>query len=164
MLRCSKCQGQLEKIIRGGEEAFYFCRPCQLPHNEHGHKLFTMKSLSDLYSPFKAARQVVGAHHKGAAPVTKTALEVALAQALHEAYMAGIKEGVLLAYSQDVNEGEPMTMEKLGVSNEELIAELQSKYNNLKERQQNSLTKEASAQIEGEMKAVKAKLDDLQAG
>lgn len=161
MLRCSKCNSHLEKIVRGGQEVFHFCRPCQLPHDEAGNRLFDMKSLADMYNPLKAARGVVGAHHKAAAPVTKTALEVALAHSLQEAYMAGIKEGVLLAYSQDVNEGEPMTMEKLGVSNEELITELQAKYNSLKEKQQNCLTKEASAQVSDEMSAVKAKLDEL---
>lgn len=52
-------------------------------------------------------------------------------------------------------------MEKLGVSNEELIKELQEKYNQLKERKQNTLTKEASVNIVAELSAVKAKLDEL---
>lgn len=108
MLHCSKCRGQLERIIRGGHEAFHFCRPCQLPHDGGGNPLFTTKSLADAYNPLQAARDVVGPHHKDSAPVTRTALEVALIQSLHEAYMAGLKEGVLLAYSQDVNKGEPL--------------------------------------------------------
>jgi hypothetical protein len=108
MLRCSKCQGGVEKIIRAGEEAFFFCRACKLPHDALGNPLFTTKSLANAYNPLLAARKVVGSHHKDVAPVTKTALEVALIQSLHEAYMTGLKEGVLLAYSQDVGKGEPL--------------------------------------------------------
>jgi DNA-binding MarR family transcriptional regulator len=52
-------------------------------------------------------------------------------------------------------------MEKLGVSSEELITELQQKYNQLKERQQAGLSKEASAQVTNEINAVKAKLDEI---
>ena len=156
---CSKCQGHLEPIKRAGEEVFLFCRPCQLPHDPHGSPLFTAKTLAERYNPLQAARDTISKHHKGAKPVTKTALEIALIQSLHEAYLSGIKDGVLLAYSQDYEEGEPM--EKLGVSNEELIRELQDKYNQLKERQNNTLTKEASAQIQSEIDAVKSKLDEL---
>lgn len=108
MVHCSKCQGNAEKIVRNGQEAFFFCRSCQLPHDELGNPLFTTRSLADHYNPLKAARGVVGAHHKDTAPVTRTALEVALIQSLQEAYMAGLKEGVLLAYSQDVGKGEPL--------------------------------------------------------
>ena len=55
-------------------------------------------------------------------------------------------------------------MEKLGVSNEELIAELQAKYNSLKEKTRSELTKEASAKTEAELQAIKAKLDELLGG
>ena len=55
-----------------------------------------------------------------------------------------------------------MTMEKLGVSNEELIAELRKRYTELKERSQGTLTKEASFQVQTEIEIIKAKLDELQ--
>lgn len=55
-----------------------------------------------------------------------------------------------------------MTMEKLGVSNEELIAELRKRYTELKERSQSTLTKEASFQVQTEIEIIKAKLDELQ--
>jgi hypothetical protein len=157
-LKCSKCSSSIEKIYRGGEDLFFFCRPCQLPHDDHGNPLFTTKSLGQAFNPIQHARNAIKQHHKGIAPVTKTALEVSLLQSIQEAYFAGIKDGVLLAYSQDKTQGEPM--EKLGVSNEELKAELRQKYNDLKERQQSSggLSKEASA----EMDAIKAKLDELE--
>jgi hypothetical protein len=157
-LKCSKCNSGIEKIYRGGEDLFYFCRPCQLPHDDHGNPLFTSKSLGQAFNPTKHVREALRPYHKDVAPVTKTALEVALLQAVQEAYFAGIKDGVLLAYSQDNQQGVPM--EKLGVSNEELKAELRQKYNDLKERQENSgsLSKEASA----EMAAIKEKLDELE--
>ena len=46
-----------------------------------------------------------------AAPVTKTALEAFIIQALTEAYVSGMKDGVLLAYSQDVGESMPYLQE-----------------------------------------------------
>ena len=158
-MKCSKCSGQLERIQRVGQEVFLFCRPCQLPHDADGNALFTAKSLAGAYNPLQASRDAIRSHQGGVAPVTKTALEVALVQALQEAYFSGIKDGVLLAYSQDFEEGEPM--EKLGVSNEDLKSELTRKYTALKEKQQSTLTKESSAQVESEMEAVKAKLDEL---
>jgi hypothetical protein len=157
---CSKCSGAIEKIARQGQEVFYFCRPCKLPHDEFGNPLFTAKSLADRYNPLQAARDVVAKHHPHDKPVVKTALEVALLQSIQEAYFSGLKDGVLLAYSQDYQEGDPM-MEKLGVSNEELATELRNKYTQLKERQEASLTKEASAQVQQEIDAIKAKLDEL---
>jgi hypothetical protein len=155
-LKCSKCGSSIEKIYRGGEDIFYFCRPCQLPHDDHGNPLFTTKSLGQAFNPLQHTRNALKNHHKGISQVTKTALEVALLASVQEAYLAGIKDGVLLSYSQDKSEGVPM--EKLGVSNEELKAELRQKYNELKEREQNGLSKEASA----EMSAIKAKLDELE--
>lgn len=155
----------MEKIERAGVEVFYHCRACKLPHDSHGNPLFTGQGLADRYNPLQAARDVIKKHHKGAPPVSRTALEVALLQSVQEAYFAGIKDGVLLAYSQDFEEGEPM-MEKVGVSNEDLKRELQTQYNELKERkirqEADPLTKEASVQTHYEMEAVKAKLDELE--
>ena len=108
MLHCSKCQGNIEKIVRAGEEVFFFCRPCKLPHDDKGNPLFTTASLAKTYNPLLAARKTIGPHHTEAESVTKTALELALIQSLHEAYMSGLKDGVLLAYSQDVGKGEPL--------------------------------------------------------
>jgi len=92
----------------------------------------------------------------------KTSLEVALIKTIQEAYFEGIKEGVLLAYNQDREEGVPM--EKVGVSQEELVRELKEEYGQIKAKlnNQDSLTKEASAELQQRLSAVKEKLDSLQ--
>jgi hypothetical protein len=41
-------------------------------------------------------------------PVMKTALESLLIQGFLDAYSAGLKDGILLAYSQDVADGGPL--------------------------------------------------------
>ena len=107
-MKCSKCAGSLEKVLRSGQELFQICRPCKLPHDKDGNGLFTTTDLADVYNPLQAARNTVGPHHKDTAPVTRTALEVSLLQSLQEAYFAGIKDGVLLAYSQDYEKGDPL--------------------------------------------------------
>jgi hypothetical protein len=40
--------------------------------------------------------------------VGRTALEVALVQALQESYFNGLRDGVLLAYSQDYEKSQPV--------------------------------------------------------
>lgn len=148
-------------------EVFYHCRTCKLPHDDTGNPLFTTASLADRYNPLQAARDTIKKHHKGAAPVARTALEIALLQTTQEAYFAGIKDGVLLAYSQDFEKGEPM-MEKVGVSNEDLKNELQNRFNELKERKirqdQDPLLKQASLETHNEMENIRAKLDEIQQG
>ena len=159
-MKCSKCGSGTEKIFRANEPVFFYCRGCKLPHDEYGNQLFNSKSLTQAFNPLQHVRDALRGHNKGIAPATRTALEVALLQSVQEAYFAGIKDGVLLAYSQDKEKGEPM--EKLGVSNDALIKELQQKYNDLQEAKNNTLDKTASAQIDVEIDAVKAKLDELQ--
>lgn len=138
------------------------CRPCKLPHDEHGNALFDGPSLSQAFNPAQSARDLLRKADKQTRGVARTALEAALMQGMLEIYHAGLKDGILLAYSQDHNEGEPM--EKLGVSNEELVKELREKYNELVTKQNSSLDKEASAQVSGEIAAVKARLDQAIAG
>jgi hypothetical protein len=157
---CSECDGGLERIRRNDQDVFFFCRACKLPHDEGGNALFKARSLAERFNPLQAARDTVRKTNPQAAPVTRTSLEVALLQTVQDAYFSGLKDGVLLAYSQDFEEGEPM--EKLGVSNEELKTELRTKYNDLKEKTLGTLTKEASAQTQKEIDAVKAKLDELE--
>lgn len=159
MRTCSKCGGQLEPISRHGQMVFYFCRPCALPHDQDSNPIVTASGLKDFFSPADKAREFIGKHRRDAGPVARTALEVALMQQLFDAYMTGLKEGVLLAYSQDVTEGEPM--EKLGVSTEELLKELRDQYNHLKENQKNALEKEASARIQVELDSIKEKIDQI---
>lgn len=152
---CGQCQSALEKI-QGG---LLFCRACKLLHDPDGVAMFTGPQLASHFNPLASARSTTKSHHKGMASVGKTALEAALIQNLHEAYMAGLKDGILLAYSQDYQEGEPM--EKLGVSNEDLKTELRKKYNDLVEKKNSGLSKEASVQVDQELDAIKSKIDEL---
>lgn len=159
---CSQCGGSLENVRRADHHVFYFCRHCKLPHDKEGNGLFTTHSLAERFNVLQSARNVVGAHHPKASPVARTALEMSLIQSMQEAYFAGMKDGVLLAYSQDFQKGEPM--EKFGVQNEELKAELYSRYNDLMSKKvamdSGALTKEAAA-INAEIEAVKAKINEL---
>jgi len=148
------------------QQVFLFCRACKLPHDEHGNALLTTRTLAERFNPLQFARDKVRKTSPTVGPVARTALEMSLIQATQEAYFAGMKDGVLLAYSQEFQPGEPM--EKLGVEKEELLHELQAKYNTLKERKMNigsdPLLKEASASIEAEMNCVAAKIDELKGG
>ena len=67
--------------------------------------------LSSRFSPLSQARAIIQKTHADAAPVAKTAMEVFLMSGLWESYLQGLKDGVLLAYSQDVEQGNPLTME-----------------------------------------------------
>ena len=107
-INCSNCQGNLENINRVGQRVFLFCRNCKLPHDELGNPLFTTKSLAEHYNPLQAARDSVSRQAPTLSGVAKTALETAAIQGYLEAYFAGIKHGVLLAYSQDYKKGEPL--------------------------------------------------------
>lgn len=162
MIKCSNCGGHAEKIERAGEAVFWFCRPCKLPHDQHSNPLFVNGLPADKYSAVSHAQKIAEAHTKGMSPVGKVSVTMSLIQPLQEAYFAGMKDGVLLAYSQDIKEGEPM-MEKVGVSKEELKKELTDKYNSLKEKQLNDMSKEAAASVQSELTAVKQKIDELDA-
>lgn len=104
---CSNCQGGLEPIMRAGQPAFNFCRHCKLPHDEKGRPLFSSKQLKSQFNPLQIARDTIKKSNPDVAPITRVALETALMQALFESYTNGLKDGVLLAYSQDVTDGEP---------------------------------------------------------
>ena len=110
-VRCRKCQGQLEPIIRGEKFVFNFCRPCKLTYSKEGYLEVSTGQLSSRFNPLSSARDIIGKTNAGATSVTRTALEVFLMNGLWESYFQGLKDGVLLAYSQDVEEGEPLTTE-----------------------------------------------------
>lgn len=89
------------------QTVFLLCRACKLPHNEDGKALFESTSLNSSFRPLRTARDTIKQGHPSASPIAKTALEVALVASLQESYLQGLKDGVLLAYSQDTMEGEP---------------------------------------------------------
>ena len=106
-LSCSRCGGEAEPINRMGLILFYFCRPCKLPHDELGRVTIDTARMSPAFNPLSIVRGVVSKTHQDATPLTRSAMETFLLQGLLDAYMAGVKDGVLLAYSQDVTETEP---------------------------------------------------------
>jgi hypothetical protein len=108
-MKCRKCKGDCEPIIKGGQFVFNFCRACKLPYSSDGDVIFENPSqLVSHFNPIAAARKVVSKTHSGSSSVAKTAFEVLLTQSLLESYMNGMKDGVLLAYSQDVGNSEPV--------------------------------------------------------
>ena len=107
-MKCVRCKGSLEPIERVGVFLFNFCRPCKLRHDAQGRAVVELNTLNSSFNPLKIARGMISKTHADAAPVTRSALEVFLIQALTEAFVAGVKDGVLLAYGQDtVGEDEP---------------------------------------------------------
>lgn len=103
-MKCAKCQGSLEPITRGGAFQFNMCRACRIPYNEFGKPVVELGTLNTSFNPLKLARDAV----PGTGGVAKTALEIQFIISLQEAYTAGLKDGVLLAYSQDFKPGEPV--------------------------------------------------------
>lgn len=162
-IKCSKCEGNVEAINRAGQRVFLFCRHCKLPHDEHGNPVYTTKSLAEHFNPLQAARDHISKVAPALKGPAKTALEAATIQRDLDIYFAGMKDGILLAYSQDFQEGEPM--EKLGVERSELLSELRVKYNELKEKwaslDRGPLNKEACTSIDHELSVVQSKIDEL---
>lgn len=115
---CTRCKGYVEPVHRAGKLAFYFCRACKLPYNEYGSVVVDTATLNTSFNPLGIVRGIIGETHAGASPLARNAMEVLLSQGLVEAYLAGLKDGVLLAYSADVGDGEPVTVE--ATSNEPL--------------------------------------------
>lgn len=106
--RCSKCGGGLDPVGREGKDFFYFCRACKLPFNEAGRVTIDTRFLNSSFNPTRAARGVSGKVLADLSPVARTALEAVLIEALLGSYSAGLKDGILLAYSQDISESKPV--------------------------------------------------------
>lgn len=84
-----------------------FCRHCKLPHDDKGRPLFSSKELKSQFNPLRIARDTIAKSNPDVAPVTRAALEAAFIEGMLQVYTQGLKDGILLAYSQDVNEGAP---------------------------------------------------------
>lgn len=108
MVTCKKCKKTCEPIIKGGNTIFHFCRACKIPHDSSGSAIITSHELKSFFNPLEAARGIISQTHPNSSSVAKTAFEVMLIQSLWEAYFAGMKDGVLLAYSQDFKPDEPV--------------------------------------------------------
>jgi hypothetical protein len=108
-MRCKKCKGECEPITRGGKFVFEFCRPCKIPYTAQGAAIFNSGSqLASAFNPLAASRGIIEKTQAGASPVARTALEVLMAQSLWDSYYTGLKDGVMLAYSQDVGSSSPV--------------------------------------------------------
>lgn len=106
--KCPKCSGHVIEIKRADRSVFFFCRACKLPYAENGRVVIDTRNLNSAFNPTRAARVVTGKSVKDLSPVAKTALEALIITSLLDAYSAGMKDGILLAYSQDVADGKPM--------------------------------------------------------
>jgi hypothetical protein len=104
---CKRCQGSLQPIQKQGQEVFWLCRPCKMPHDKSGRPMISSPKLQSDFNPLQKARDTIKAVHPTMAPVGRTALEVAFITALQECYFNGLRDGVLLAYSQDHEASSP---------------------------------------------------------
>lgn len=102
---CKKCQGDLEPISRMNLEMFLYCRACKLPHDKTGRPMISSPRLNSEFNVLQKARDTIKTTQPEMGSVGRTALEVALVQAFNECYFNGLRDGVLLAYSQDYEEG-----------------------------------------------------------
>lgn len=100
MSLCRKCQGNLEQVGPPGMKV-WFCRPCRIAHDGSGTPLIeNPQLLKTSFDALKIARQSVTV--PGDAPAAmRLALEAKLIQGLQEAYLAGLKDGILLALHLD---------------------------------------------------------------
>lgn len=109
LAKCPKCSGHVDPISRADKKLFYFCRACKLPFNPLGRVIIDTNNLNTAFNPTRIARAVTA---KGIgvdmSPVARTALEALLITALLDSYSAGLKDGILLAYSQDVGDSKPL--------------------------------------------------------
>jgi hypothetical protein len=107
-MKCRKCSNDCEPVVRGGKYVFDFCRSCKIPYKEDGSALFNSSaSLVSHFNPLYLAR-AVGASSGVKSSVAQHALEVLLIQGFYDVYVAGLKDGLLLAHSQDVGPSEPI--------------------------------------------------------
>lgn len=106
-MRCRQCNGSLEPIKKMGKIVMMLCRLCKLPHEISGRPM-AHAPLKPSSNPLQAARATIRTAHPTMSSAGKTALEVALVQQLQESYFAGLRDGVILAYSQDYKDGEPL--------------------------------------------------------
>lgn len=108
-MKCNHCSGPLEKVTKGGESLFHYCRGCKLPHDKSGNPLLKSgQPMNASYNPLRGAFEAVKSDGRDLSPVAKAAASVAFMPALQDAYLQGVKDGILLAFSQDVKEGEPV--------------------------------------------------------
>lgn len=70
--------------------------------------MISSTQLKSDFNPLQRARDTIKAAHPTMAPVGRTALEVGLIQGFQESYFNGLRDGVLLAYSQDYEKSEPV--------------------------------------------------------
>jgi hypothetical protein len=113
-MRCQKCKGQLEPVTRAGTFCFHLCRVCKLRYSREGYLETTTAELVSGFDPLKQSRGIISKIHPGATPVARTALEMLLMNGLWDCYLQGLKDGVLMAYSQDVEQGKPLHGDKDG--------------------------------------------------
>ena len=105
---CSRCQGSVQPIERAGQVMFYLCRTCKIPYDESGGVVINLNSLNSSFNPLEQARKTLKGLGGPKSPVARTAVESFMITALLEAYQSGLKDGVLLAYSQDVEKQGPV--------------------------------------------------------
>lgn len=108
LTKCPKCNGHVEPVKRADQTVFHFCRYCKLPFSDTGRVVIDTKHLNSSFNPTRMARIATNKSVQDISPVAKTALEALIIQSLLEAYSAGLKDGILLAYSQDVEDGKPL--------------------------------------------------------
>ena len=113
--KCPKCSGHIIEVKRADQSAFLFCRACKLPFAENGRIVIDTRNLNSSFNPTRLARSITGKSMRDLSPVARTAIEAFIIASFHEVYTAGMKDGILLAYSQDVEEGVPLDEVHKGV-------------------------------------------------
>jgi hypothetical protein len=97
---CKQCQGPLVQL-KPGPVAMLWCQPCTVAHDMNGMLLLMdTEKLKTSFDPLKATR----AHIKtppGVKGLMQNTLEAAYMEGLLQSYMAGVKDGLLLAYQTE---------------------------------------------------------------
>lgn len=102
-MNCKKCQGVLERVGPAHTKV-WFCRMCRIAHDETGSALVENPHiLKTHFDALKIARANTSGAAGTPAPV-RLAMEAHLIQGLQEAYMSGLKDGLLLALHLDYDD------------------------------------------------------------
>lgn len=98
-MKCSSCSGALQRFAPPTGQVVYVCRHCKILHDEGGARLTESGELRSAFEPLRLARQISTKTAPGLHGVAKAAVETAFVQGLSDAYLQGLRDGVLLAYS-----------------------------------------------------------------
>ena len=99
-MRCKKCQGPLEQV--GPQHmTVWFCRMCRVAHDHTGTPLVENPHILKTHFDALKITRSLPPTSTDESPGVRLAMEARHIQGLQEAYMAGLRDGILLSLNLD---------------------------------------------------------------